>query len=456
MNEKYDRMSPSRYHRTDQNRMRRSDQLQQTLSARSFLSENSTSTSNNESRRGRPRITASPSAGASAGANTSATSAVQVIHRKSPSLPELLLIYAQDRRSQIRRAQRTYRLKKETAIQDLRTRVADLENALHTVSSLSDDLHDAVTNAELALHPSHRTLLDQIRTAVRDQGISSEGGSGRRRRSPAVQPERDLVGVFGYQVSHSGPSTNPSTIYTYSYQESTFARRLHRFCLEQTYSWLMDPSSPPAWITHVFGLLPCLPDMDSVRRNYRRVLHAGVGESFEVRVLPFYPIGGAGMHYPRKDADGQPVYPENTREPNRILGRAVNAMYGTDMSGIGEQRQKERQLQMLDLEGEWFDCHDVQGYLEHLGIGLGYASSAVEHAPTVQLMFSELMEEPETSTLDVDRFLTCKSETNKSNIRYSQLLTPSVLVRNTRILGRAPGFKRSDVDAALREALQFT
>lgn len=180
----------------------------------------------------------------------------------------------------------------------------------------------------------------------------------------------------------------------------------------------MDPSSPPAWITHVFGLLPCLPDMNSVQRNYHRVLHAGVGESLEVRVLPFYPIGGAGMHYPRKDADGQPVYPENTREPNRILGRAVNAMFGGDMSAIGEQRRKERQLQMLDLEGEWFDCHDVQGYLEHLGIELGCASPVAERAPTVQLMLSEWMEEPETSTLDVDRFLTCKSETKKSNIRY--------------------------------------
>lgn len=283
------------------------------------------------------------------------------------------------------------------------------------MSALSDDLHDAVTNAGLALHPSHRTLLDQIRTTVRDRGISNEGSS-RRRRSPTIQPERDLVGVFGYQVSHSGPSTNPSTIYTYSYQESTFARRLHRFSLEQTYSWLMDPSSSPAWITHVFGLLPCLPDMNSVQRNYRRVLHAGVGESLEVRVLPFYPIGGAGMHYPRKDADGQPVYPENTREPNRILGRAVNAMFGGDMSAIGEQRRKERQLQMLDLEGEWFDCHDVQGYLEHLGIELGCASPVAERAPTVQLMLSEWMEEPETSTLDVDRFLTCKSETNKSNM----------------------------------------
>lgn len=80
-------------HRTDQNRMRRSDQLQQTLSARSFLSENTTSntaTGNNESRRGRPRITASPSAGASAGATASA---VQV---KTPNIshsqPELLLI----------------------------------------------------------------------------------------------------------------------------------------------------------------------------------------------------------------------------------------------------------------------------------------------------------------------------------------------------------------------------
>ena len=323
------------------------------------------------------------------------------------------------------------------------------------MSSLSDDLHDAVARAELALHPPHRALLDQIRTVIRGQGIASEGNSGRR-RSPTLQPERDLVDVFGYQVSHSGPFTNLSTIYTYSYQESTFARRLHRFCLEQTYSWLMDPSSPPAWIVHVFGLLPCLPDMDSVQRNYRRVLQAGVGEPLEVRVLPFYPIGGAGMHYPRKDADGQLVYPENTREPNRILGRAVNAMYGDDMSDTGEQRKKERQLQMLDLEGDWFDCHDVQGYLEHLGIGLGCASSAAERAPTVQLMVPEWMEEPETSTLDVDRFLTCKSETNKSNTLYSQLLTPSVLVRNTRILGRAPGFKRSDVDTALREALQFT
>ena len=279
------------------------------------------------------------------------------------------------------------------------------------MSALSDDLHDAVTNADLALSPAHRSLLDQIRTTVRDQGISSERrSSGRRsRRSPSVHPESNLIGVFGYQVSHSSLSTSPSTIYTYSYQESTFARRLHRFSLEQTFFWLTDPSSPPAWIVHVFGLLPCLPDKDSVQRNYRRVLQAGVDESLEVRVLPFYPIGGAGMHYPRKDADGQPVYPENTREPNRILERAVTAMFGSDMGDIGEQRKRERQLQMLDLEGEWFDCHDVQGYLEHLGIGLGCASSAAERAPTVQLMLSELMEEPETSALDVDRFLTCKS-----------------------------------------------
>lgn len=79
---RYDGMSPSGIELLSDrsNRMRRSDQLQQTLSARSFLSESTASnSSNNESRRGRPRIAASPSA--SAGGATA--SGVQVIHGKS-------------------------------------------------------------------------------------------------------------------------------------------------------------------------------------------------------------------------------------------------------------------------------------------------------------------------------------------------------------------------------------
>lgn len=212
--------------------------------------------------------------------------------------------------------------------------------------------------------------------------------------------ERELGDVFGYEISHA-----PS-IYTcsYSYHESTFAHRLHRFSLEKTYSWLLDTTSPPAWITHVFGLLPCLPDKNAVQRNYRRVLQAGSGESLEVRVLPFYSVGGAGMHYPRRDADGRPVYPENTRRPNRILGRAVNAMFGVDVGG-----QKEQQLQMLDFVGEWFDCHDVQGYLEHLGIELDCILSATVPAPTVRLL--ESIEWHEACTLDLERFLFGKPST---------------------------------------------
>lgn len=154
----------------------------------------------------------------------------------------------------------------------------------------------------------------------------------------------------------------------------------------------------------MFGLLPCLPDKNAVQRNYRRVLQAGSGESLEVRVLPFYSIGGAGMHYPRRDANGRPVYPENTRRPNRILGRAVNAMFGGDVGG-----QKEQQLQMLDFVGEWFDCHDVQGYLEHLGIELDYILSATVPAPTVRLL--ESIEWHEACTLDLERFLSGKSST---------------------------------------------
>lgn len=227
--------------------------------------------------------------------------------------------------------------------------------------------------------------------------------------------------VFGYRISH-GPSHNerrtsqlqarspspllnrlfPSTtIYTYSYQESNLSRHLQRFCLEHTYRWLADPSTDPDRLTHVFALLPCIHDMPGVRRSFRRLLHSEIGTSLEVTKLPYYTLGGASTHYPRIGLDGQPVYPENLRRPRKILRRMARILrrggiqgWDEDWSGDeepanDEQVEVEREmngedlLRALDLDGEWFDCHDVQGYLEHRGIILGGSSLWLEVPATV-------------------------------------------------------------------------
>lgn len=245
------------------------------------------------------------------------------------------------------------------------------------VSGLVDDLHDVAAGESLSL--AHRTLLDQIRVTARQESLEN-------------------VDIFGYQVSHL-PTSSLFTS-TYSHQERTLARRLHRIALEQTYAWFRDQSTSPAWMVHVFGLLPCMPRPDSVERTYQRVLRAGIDDSLELLVMPFYGIGGAGTHYPRRDAAGYPVYPENMREPNRILDQAVGAVLDEDTATAVDTRTRpgrQRQLQMLGFDGDWFDCHDVQGYLESLGITLDGTTRLLRRS------------EAETSRLDLEHFLGGKS-----------------------------------------------
>jgi len=308
---------------------------------------------------------------------------------------------------QIRRAQRTYRQKKEATIQSLKTRVGVLEQTLQNISNIlgADQDEDHALNT-IGPKPDGLARARQLVLAEIDKTRSEHG----------QQIDHSLGdSIFGYQVSHdrrhiedeydktnSQHRTHPrprspspllnrlfpsTTIYTYSYQESDFSRRLHRFCLEHTYRWLADPDFDPNHMSRVFGLLPCIQDMPGIRRSFRRSLQVEIGGSLEVVKVPFYKLGGAGTHYPRIGADGRPVYPDNLRRPGKILRRMARILrrggihdWDEDWSGdaepdlqdgIGREERAmsdEERLRSLDLEGEWFDSHDVQGYLEHYGI----------------------------------------------------------------------------------------
>lgn len=285
---------------------------------------------------------------------------------------------------------------------------------------------------------------------------------------PLEQTNKD---TFGYEVSHAHPQKNspnicssssyplynrarsPSpllnrilptaTIYTYSHQESNLSRRLHRFSLEHTYRWLTDPRSDPALLSRVFGLVPCIHDMAGIRRNFRRTLQSEIGSRLESAKMPFYTLGGAGKHFPRVDGDGNPVYPENSRRPGKILRRMERILqrggiqdWDEDWSGEREpvtdaleggvdvmqvEMGEEERIRSLDLDGEWFDCHDVQGYLEHRGLVL--EGSAVRLGVPESLVGALYGFSPDRST--VSSLYTSSAETTPAEKTESESSAPS-------------------------------
>ncbi|KAJ5445299.1 hypothetical protein N7491_001381 [Penicillium cf. griseofulvum] len=372
----------------------------------------------------------------------------------------------EERRLQIRRAQRTYRLKKENTIQTLRSRVNILEQTLENVSDLLSGAHnDAINrpNGDATLQPSVDYLArtrELILAEINKARFTSDDDD--------LQLETNGTpwdsNKFGYEV----------------HQESNLSRRLHRFTLEHTYRWLTDPRTEPAFLGRVFGLVPCIHDMPGIRRSFRRTLQSEIGSRLEFIKMPFYTLGGAGKHFPRADVDGNPVDPENSRRPGKILRRMVRILqrggiqdWDEDWSGerepvvtsgglVDEAQVKmgeEERIRSLDLDGEWFDCHDVQGYLEHRGLVLD--GSAVRLGVPEALVRDLYGYSPDRST--VSSLYASSDGTTPVNGMGSEpsssLYTLDVecffdlLLANLRILGRAPGFRVWDVDAALRSAI---
>ncbi|KAJ5973557.1 hypothetical protein N7481_010767 [Penicillium waksmanii] len=410
----------------------------------------------------------------------------------------------EERRLQIRRAQRTYRQKKEATIQGLKTRVEVLEQTLQNVSDLIGSEPEVETSNSLAT--GHLSTIARTRQLVlaeidRVQHPSEESANGDDRDhhphntpretfgyhvSPHSNTEDHSITIYPQEQAHPHPHPHPrspsplinrlfptTTIYTYSHQESNLSRRLQRFCLEHTYRWLSDGRSEPDQMARVFGLIPCIHDMPGIRRSYRRILRAEIGDPLEVvDKLPFYKLGGAGTHYPRIGPDGQPIYPNQLRRPGKILRRMTRILqrggiqdWDEDWSGNFEPPNNGDDgilamsdadyLRLLDLDGEWFDCHDVQGYLADRGVTLGGSSTMWMEVPasTVGLLYGL------SPDLSASQYYVSPVEMGATQYLGSSHYVLDVesffelLLANLRILGRAPGFRQGDVDAALRTAI---
>jgi hypothetical protein len=155
--------------------------------------------------------------------------------------------------------------------------------------------------------------------------------------------------------------------YTYSFQETTFARRLHRAALERGFHLLSNAEQRPHAYSRVFKLSLMYHTRDHLITKFRAALAKSPGLSIETYQTPFIHLGGAGLHY-------------NTEHVTNgyILKPGPVQRYVTLESVDGTGMAQEIEFDMKDYEGEWFDSNDVEGYLRSKGIHIDPQSTFVE------------------------------------------------------------------------------
>lgn len=243
------------------------------------------------------------------------------------------------------------------------------------------------------------------------------------------------------------PRVNSSEM-TFSFQEPGFSRRLQRYCLEYAFRLFLDPRSPPTTTYRVFRLVACVQDKGKTYPRFRELVTGGIQDPLELPSLPFYCVGGAGTHYPLRDALGDPVYPSNMRLPNRILGCMSFPDGQSNNTGLDRQKL----LELFGLDGQWFDCRDVEEYLRSRGVCI--EQSSVLPRVSLASQDDELSSHDSTDTraLDVESFFKGEDALDRDSISPADSIPE--LRNGVVLLGRAPGFRKTDVQRAFESSLR--
>jgi hypothetical protein len=194
-------------------------------------------------------------------------------------------------------------------------------------------------------------------------------------------------------IPQAALSFNP---YTYSFQETTFARRLHRRCIELGYSLLTSPACNPNYIQKKFKLTLSIATRNQLANAFQFLLQRKAGEPLEFWNKPYFYFGGAGTHFPRKDEFGNVVYPPNMHPPERALGPLSIHQGDTPHS----HQSVEDLIEESGFGGLWFDCNDVEGYTASKGIYLDSSATYVEVPATSTVYAPSGYESPSSMTHD--------------------------------------------------------
>ncbi|KAF1347636.1 hypothetical protein BDV97DRAFT_203408 [Delphinella strobiligena] len=379
---------------------------------------------------------------------------------------------ADRRRTQIRLAQRAYRQRKESTLDELRRQVSELQGTIRSMNQIFQEFSETCVSQD-NLAPSHLTAelqrvsgqytalvkntqeveqdspppmgeverrLSAVNAFPKDVSETSLDGGNTVAHTTQAGPtpivdtpapvhvgwgyteNMDSLQIQGhghattyYGVGHGSgeemlrkPPDDPVSRslsqnmtldlpYTYSFQETTFARRLHRASVELAYRLACDRTRGPLRFEQIFHIWKkYVPSIEIVKEQLRTCLMRGVEEPLSLWHFPLSHVGGSGTHYPRQEIGGGPWKPR----PGPTEWKVRLPQAPTMAVGGSPEEHYDSQTAMLDTfarnpeyAGEWLDAYDVEGYLAEKGITIDPQSSFADaEMPTGEVIESEMAE----------------------------------------------------------------
>lgn len=168
------------------------------------------------------------------------------------------------------------------------------------------------------------------------------------------------------------PLSSPAT---YSFRESTFARRLLRAAYERAYRVIMDPIRNEKTIAEMCKFTFCFNSIDKVRWWITKMNSTTTKDSLELWSAPQLHLGCAGLHYPRTSLDGDNGVLPSLWAEKEPVGPCRSAVAQTPMP---DSMTVQEIIEETGFGGEWFDPNDVEHYLKNKGVFVDERSSLVE------------------------------------------------------------------------------
>ncbi|XHG08944.1 hypothetical protein AWENTII_012028 [Aspergillus wentii] len=355
------------------------------------------------------------------------------------------------RKTQVRLAQRAYRARKDATIASLNDRIYQLEGLVEQMSrtflSLSGEL---VKSGVLASTPDlartlqqstkHYLSLTNQAVSVVDNGPGDTATDSSFLPSDSTLPASDASPVAEGKGNLNNsilpadyslpPSLDCPTAITSQSGEAGFAYRLHRACVEVAYRCLTDPDSRPQTIYQRLGLPLGIVTPQRLTFLFESFLRNGFFAHSGDLEVPFFGIGGAGSHY----IDYRRDY---------ITANTIREQSSTNVA-----TNHQSTYEMRDV---WLDCYDVEGYLKENGIvPVGVSKHSVNTHPHLH------SRNDNNDELQNGRHFFASTH-NKAQQYGSttKLLEERALIQMLTgcciCLGRAPGFRRVEVERFVME-----
>lgn len=269
---------------------------------------------------------------------------------------------------QTRLAQRAYRSRQQASMESLRNRVSFLETSIEKMSSAMLSFSEQLVQSGVLwsqpalttnLRDTMKIFLSLASGASIDEGTRTPIDSNQAGDWPPSppQPTAERLSLDGplhlplvdSGVYHPKSAALPATVEspgTSTIGVTEFIERLLLEALYQGYLALSSPSFGMDQLQRPFGLIFAMMNRDRLTSYFRAELYAQVNrkplDGWEE--VPFFRLGRAGTHYPDRSAG--PFVPRFQR-------------WGTvedPLSLVTADLRKQ-------LEGDWFDLQDLEGYL---------------------------------------------------------------------------------------------